>query len=79
MSKPLIGVTCDYDVQKQTSQIFDGYYRAILRSGGLPYLIPRIDEGTIPEIIDLLGGIVFTGEGCRSCIFGEAPNQGLGP
>ena len=41
---------------------FDGYYRAILRSGGLPYLIPRIDEGQ-SEIIDLLGGIVFTGEG----------------
>ncbi|HHZ12336.1 MAG TPA: gamma-glutamyl-gamma-aminobutyrate hydrolase family protein [Clostridiales bacterium] len=79
MSKPLIGVTCDYDVQKQTSQIFDGYYRAILRSGGLPYLIPRIDEGTIPEIIDLLGGIVFTGGGdVDPAYFGEAPNPRLG-
>ena len=79
MSKPLIGVTCDYDVQKQTSQIFDGYYRAILRSGGLPYLIPRIDEGTIPEIIDLLGGIVFTGGGdVEPAYFGEAPNPRLG-
>ena len=41
---------------------FDGYYQDTqVRRTALPDT--KIDEGTIPEIIDLLGGIVFTGEG----------------
>ena len=71
MSKPLIGVTCDYDVQKQT---FPDFLMVIIgRYSGqedCPTWIHMIDEGTIPEIIDLLGGIsVYRGGGCRACIF----------
>ncbi|HZJ57196.1 MAG TPA: gamma-glutamyl-gamma-aminobutyrate hydrolase family protein [Clostridia bacterium] len=79
MSKPLIGITCDYDMEKKISQVYIGYYQAILQSGGLPFLIPRIDEGDIQEVLGLLGGVVFTGGGdVDPAYFGEPPNPRLG-
>lgn len=79
MSIPIIGITCDYDVEKRTSQLYRGYYYAILRAGGLPFLIPNIEEENIPDILNLLDGLLFTGgQDVEPTYFGESPHPKLG-
>ena len=79
MSRPIIGVTCDYDIDKQTSQLHRGYYDAIVEAGGLPVLIPNIQEKYIAEILAPLHGILLTGgQDVDPEYFGEPPIPGLG-
>ena len=78
MSKPLIRVTCDYDVQKHL-QILMVIIGAILRSGGLPYLIPGLTKGQFRDYRSIGWNRVYRGGDVDPAYFGEAPNQGLGP
>ncbi len=61
MSRPIIGITCDYDIEKQTTQLHRGYYEAILRAGGLPFLIANISEENVADILTFVDGILFSG------------------
>lgn len=79
MSRPIIGITCDYDIEKGVSQLYRGYYNAVLRAGGLPFLIANMGEDNISEILDPLDGILFTGgQDVEPEYFGENPHQNLG-
>ncbi|MDO4575925.1 MAG: gamma-glutamyl-gamma-aminobutyrate hydrolase family protein [Planctomycetia bacterium] len=67
-NKPLIGLNADF-VQARGEQdaysfIWAGYYEAILRSGGIPVVIPPMEsESDLRQILSGLAGVVLTGGG----------------
>ena len=61
MPSPIIGITCDYDIDKQTSQLHRGYYDAIVEAGGLPVLIPNIPDKKALELLESLDGLLLSG------------------
>src|SRR5579864_4483396 len=66
MQKPLIGLNADYRAAKKDSPAFSflcaGYYDAIVRVGGVPIVIPPLDDDhDLNRILDLLDGLVMVG------------------
>jgi putative glutamine amidotransferase len=63
MSKrPLIGITVDLCDEGDKYESPMAYAGAVEKAGGLPLLIPfRMDLSIIPELVDRLAGIVFSG------------------
>jgi putative glutamine amidotransferase len=79
---PVIGVTvdrCDNHFQRYESTC--DYSTAVERAGGLPVMLPyRISEDLIPQYVDLLDGLVFTGgDDLNPHLYGEPyhPNAEL--
>lgn len=67
-SKPLIGVNADYRSAKKDSPAFSylcaGYCHSLAKVGGIPIVIPPLeDEHDINRILDLVEGVVMVGGG----------------
>ncbi|HEV7222293.1 MAG TPA: gamma-glutamyl-gamma-aminobutyrate hydrolase family protein [Pirellulales bacterium] len=65
-TKPLIGLNADYRAAKKDAPAFSyvcaGYFDAIVKAGGLPIVIPPLDEqDDLERILDLLDGLVMIG------------------
>lgn len=61
-SRPLIGITTDTVDGKPAYYLAHAYTQAIEKAGGLPLAIPyKTDPSLIPQYVDLLDGILFTG------------------
>ena len=65
-AKPLIGINADYRSaqgnQPSFSVITAGYYNSILRAGGIPVVVPPMeDEDDINSVLDRLDGFVMIG------------------
>lgn len=65
-AKPLIGINADYKSAKGNQPSFSvvtaGYYDSIIRAGGIPVVVPPMeDEDDINAILDKLDGFVFIG------------------
>lgn len=75
---PLIGISMN--LNNGRSDVADTYVRAVLRSGGIPFLIPAITEDailrTIASRID--GLIMIGGEDVNPLWYNEEPLSGLG-
>src|SRR5436190_11742456 len=73
MPRPLIGITTDYNDRQTQYALPFGYATSIEKAGGLPFLIPyRTDVALIPEIVDRLDGVLFTGgEDLDPAAYGE--------
>ncbi|HZJ82813.1 MAG TPA: gamma-glutamyl-gamma-aminobutyrate hydrolase family protein [Clostridia bacterium] len=79
MTKPIIGISCDYDWKKETAQLHRGYYDAVLEAGGIPYLIPNLGKDSIDDMLDIVGGVMLTGgNDIDPMYFGESPHPKLG-
>lgn len=79
MKKPFIGITCDYDWERQRAQLYHGYYSAISHVGGLPFLIAYTHIEDIPELLLQVDGILLTGgQDVDPIFFGETPHPKLG-
>ncbi|HTL31382.1 MAG TPA: gamma-glutamyl-gamma-aminobutyrate hydrolase family protein [Tepidisphaeraceae bacterium] len=63
MKRPVIGLTTDYNDEKQDRYLSTMTYAgAIEAAGGLPVLLPyAVDQTLIPQYVDLLDGICFSG------------------
>ncbi|MDB5296776.1 MAG: gamma-glutamyl-gamma-aminobutyrate hydrolase family protein [Phycisphaerales bacterium] len=63
MRRPIIGITADYNDENPTRYMVPGDYpKSVERAGGLPVVLPfRTDLALIPEIVDALDGVLFTG------------------
>ncbi|MGD0462751.1 MAG: gamma-glutamyl-gamma-aminobutyrate hydrolase family protein [Tepidisphaeraceae bacterium] len=62
MIRPLIGITIDTHDDGDKYESPFAYAKAVERAGGLPLLIPyQTDLALIPQIVDIFGGILFTG------------------
>jgi len=65
-AKPLIGINADFRTaqgnQLSFSVVTAGYYDSILRAGGVPVIIPPMEEeDDINAVLDSLDGFVFIG------------------
>jgi putative glutamine amidotransferase len=65
-SKPMIGINADYRSSKKDSPAFSyvaaGYFDAIVAAGGIPVVIPPLEEqDDVERILDLLDGVVLVG------------------
>ncbi|MBQ5460643.1 MAG: gamma-glutamyl-gamma-aminobutyrate hydrolase family protein, partial [Bacteroidaceae bacterium] len=79
--RPVIGITGNYDNQKCT--LAEGYYKSVLRAGGIPVIIPpfRIPNVNgkkalqdLEDYLDSLDGILFSGGGdINPLLLGEQP------
>jgi putative glutamine amidotransferase len=62
MSRPVIGLTTDSNDADDRYMSTMTYAAAIERAGGLPVLLPyAVDHALIPQYVDLLDGICFSG------------------
>jgi len=61
--RPLIGITTGYVDEKPTwYESPSDYARSVERAGGLPVLLPfRTDLSLVPDLLDALDGVVFSG------------------
>jgi putative glutamine amidotransferase len=60
--RPAIGITIDSNESRDRYSSYMNYAAAVERAGGLPLLLPfRVDQALIPQYVDLLDGILFTG------------------
>ncbi len=65
-SRPLIGLNADYRSAKKDSPAYSfvsaGYYDAIIKAGGVPVILPPMDdEESLNRILDVLDGVVLVG------------------
>src|SRR3990172_3577645 len=60
--KPLIGMTCRWDPEKQRHYLESAYSEAIAAAGGVPVLIPLV-SGIAAALTARLDGIVLSGSG----------------
>src|SRR5882757_3231685 len=62
MKRPIIGITLDTRDGGDYYQLGFDYSKSIEKAGGLPFAIPyKTDHSLIPQIVDALDGILFTG------------------
>src|SRR3954468_13483940 len=62
MKRPVIGLTTDSSDDDKRYMSTMSYAAAIEKAGGLPLLLPYgVDHALIPQFVDLLDGICFTG------------------
>jgi putative glutamine amidotransferase len=66
--KPLIGLNADYRPSRKEgpalSYVPAGYYNAILASGGIPVILPPLeDKADIRRVLEMLQGFVLVGGG----------------
>ncbi|WP_422123794.1 gamma-glutamyl-gamma-aminobutyrate hydrolase family protein [Planococcus sp. X10-3] len=76
--KPVIGITARVE-KDQTYTLDPVYGQAILKSGGLPLIVPIVDEEDIPLLCERLDGLIVTGGGdINPTLYGEEPHPSLG-
>jgi putative glutamine amidotransferase len=64
MKRPVIGITVDYNENKNPTSYESpfAYATAIEKAGGLPLLLPyRVDLSLVAQYADLIDGMLFTG------------------
>jgi putative glutamine amidotransferase len=74
MSKrPVIGITTDSSDSGERYLSTFTYAEGVEKAGGLPLLLPyRVDHALIPQYVDLLDGILFTGgNDMNPALYGE--------
>ena len=75
--KPLIGLTCqnEYSHNRKFNKINYTYIDAIKKSGGIPIILPIVNEvELLDRYLDILQGIILTGgEDASPLLYGEEP------
>ncbi|HEY1686107.1 MAG TPA: gamma-glutamyl-gamma-aminobutyrate hydrolase family protein [Tepidisphaeraceae bacterium] len=62
MNRPTIGITIDTSESKTSYESPMAYAAAVEKAGGLPLLLPyKADLSLIPQYVDLIAGMLFTG------------------
>lgn len=75
--KPVIGITTD--IETEGKQVLDhNNVQAIIRSGGLPVILPTGIDNDVKQLSTMLDGLLLTGGGdINPMIFGEEPHKHL--
>ncbi len=78
--RPLIGLSCSHDSDKETSTLNLTYSRGVEKAGGLPVVLPlTTDKETLSETLLRLDGLLLTGgPDLDPSFFGEEPWPKLG-
>jgi len=88
--RPVIGLTPDEGTttarpgrpERVRLELADAYVAAVDASGGLPIILPLLDDGAACEaLVARLDALVLTGGGfdIDPALYGDAPREGLGP
>lgn len=74
---PLIGISVNIDTQ--TSRVHEAYVRSILEAGGVPILVPAVDDAAaLQEIVENLDGLLLSGGAdIDGAYFNEPTLEGL--
>ncbi|MDX9917008.1 MAG: gamma-glutamyl-gamma-aminobutyrate hydrolase family protein [Gudongella sp.] len=79
MKKPLIGITTQQEIAsgKKISRITHPYVEAVVKAGGVPVLIPVLNDDSLSDYyVERLDGLVFSGgEDIWPHYYGEEPMQ----
>lgn len=60
--KPIIGITTAYDFERNTSNLKDDYYDAVVQAGAVPILVPVVEEKNIwMSYLNLCDGFILSG------------------
>ena len=73
MRRPVIGITMDTSDRAGRYELPQAYSAAVEAAGGMPLLIPyKTDSRLIPQILDLLDGVLFSGgDDLDPALYGE--------
>ncbi|RKX71838.1 gamma-glutamyl-gamma-aminobutyrate hydrolase family protein [candidate division WOR-3 bacterium] len=58
---PLIGITVSYNWEERRFFLARDYVNAIVRSGGVPLMLPLLDPGGIDQVIKAVDGLLLSG------------------
>ena len=67
MGRPIIGITSELDAARWGDWIREAavspvsYIRAVERAGGAPLIVPPVPSASVPDFLEVLDGLVFTG------------------
>ena len=76
--KPIIGITIDMEKDDKQS-IKNAYVKAVIRAGGLPFLIPSGVEGDATQLVERIDGLLLSGgDDINPLLFDEEPHPNLG-
>ena len=77
--KPKIGIVI-CEIHEKRQYVTDAYIQAILRSGGLPLILPFVKSASaIESYVTLCDGFLFCGgNDITPLLFGEEPRKGIG-
>lgn len=81
MARPLIGITLDYGDKPNQYMLPYDYATSVERAGGIPIAIPfKADLSLIPEILDRLDGVLFSGgDDLDPVLYGETWHPNASP
>lgn len=73
--KPVIGVMPLVDDERESLWMLPGYFDGITAAGGIPIMLPLTsDRYVLSQIIDMCGGLLFTGgHDVSPSLYGEEP------
>ena len=76
-NRPVIGITANYN--DGNSMLADGYYKKVVAAGGVPLLIPPLDDtDAIINTLDRIDALILSGGGDYNPLFcGEEPSPRL--
>lgn len=77
--KPVIGINVDIEGEKpKLAKLQAFYYEAIMRAGGIPVLIPPMEDKDVDQLLERLDGVLFTGgyDYCPST-YGEEKHESV--
>lgn len=65
-TRPIIGINCDFHATSKTvtahARVNAGYFDAVVKAGGLPILLPPLnDEDLLETLLDKVDGVLLTG------------------
>jgi len=87
MSKPIIGISGSIIVDEggmfpgyKRAYVNDDYIQAVASAGGIPYIIPIVDdEELVIAQLDMIDGLLMSGgQDVNPLMFGEEPNRLVG-
>jgi putative glutamine amidotransferase len=60
--RPLIGITPQYEIERERAWIRSSYTGAVIRAGGIPVILDQYEDQAVMEaLLPRLDGILFTG------------------
>ncbi|HBT48031.1 MAG TPA: peptidase C26 [Peptococcaceae bacterium] len=76
---PVIGLTCDGDLENRRFFLNRAYVEAVSRAGGIPLILPPGPREAAERYLDIIDGLLLTGGGdIDPVFFGQEPREGLG-
>ncbi|MCG8401553.1 MAG: gamma-glutamyl-gamma-aminobutyrate hydrolase family protein, partial [Firmicutes bacterium] len=72
--RPVIGITCCYETEKNQYQLNRDYVDAVHFSGGIPLILPHYQDAAVHIILEAIDGLLLSGGGdIDPALFCEEP------